>query len=145
MGTASACGSPAQVRSANGSNYAIVITGGGRDLNESHTGAGRSGLPRISRATRLRIVPHGEAIPIFSDLYCKDDKQLVEARGSVSREAIRMAIGQIHDYRRFAEVGTSLAILLPELPRPDLIELIKSAGITMIYRSDSGFITKPTP
>jgi hypothetical protein len=51
MGTASACGSLAQVRSANGSNYAIVITGGGRDLNESHTGAGRSGLPRISRAS----------------------------------------------------------------------------------------------
>ena len=92
--------------------------------------------------TRLKIVPKGEAIPIFSDLYCKDDKQLVEAKGSVSRDAIRMAIGQIYDYRRFAEVGTSLAILLPEIPRPDLIQLIQSAGITIIYRSDSGFVTK---
>ena len=91
---------------------------------------------------RLKMDIKGEAIPIFSDLYCKDDKQLIEAKGSVSREAIRMAIGQIYDYRRFTEVGTSLAILLPEIPRPDLIELIRSAGITMIYRSDSGFVTK---
>ena len=91
---------------------------------------------------RLKIVPKGEATPIFSDLYCKGDNQLVEAKGSVSRDAIRMAIGQIYDYRRFAEVGTSLAILLPEVPRPDLIELIRSAGVTMIYRSDSGFVTK---
>jgi hypothetical protein len=91
---------------------------------------------------RLKIVPKGEGIPIFSDLYCKDDKLLVEAKGSVSRDAIRMAIGQIYDYRRFADVGTSLAILLPEIPRPDLIELIRSAGITTIYRSNSGFVTK---
>jgi hypothetical protein len=91
---------------------------------------------------RLKIVPKGEVIPIFSDLYCKDDKQLVEAKGSVSRDAIRMAIGQIYDYRRFTDMGTSLAILLPEIPRPDLIELIRSAGITMIYRSDSGFVTE---
>ncbi len=91
---------------------------------------------------RLKIVLEGEGIPIFSDLYCKDDKQLIEAKGTVSRDAIRMAIGQIYDYRRFADVGTSLAILLPELPRPDLIELIRSAGITIIYRSNSGFATK---
>jgi hypothetical protein len=91
---------------------------------------------------RLEIVPKGEAIPIFSDLYCKDGKQLVEAKGSVSRDAIRMAIGQLYDYRRFVDAGTSLVILLPEIPRPDLIELIRSAGITMIYRSDSEFVTK---
>src|SRR5262249_16070621 len=32
---------------------------------------------------RFRIVPRGEAKPIFSDLYCKENNQLIEAKGSV--------------------------------------------------------------
>ena len=91
---------------------------------------------------RLKIVPKGDGKPIFSDLYSKNEKQLIEAKGSVSRDAIRMAIGQIYDYRRFAERNISLAILLPELPRADLIDLIKSAGVGLIYRTDGGFATK---
>ena len=91
---------------------------------------------------RLKIVPKGEGKPIFSDLYSKNEKQLIEAKGSVSRDAIRMAIGQIYDYRRFAERNISLAILLPELPRADLIDLIKSAGVGLIYRTHGGFATK---
>ena len=89
--------------------------------------------------TRLKIVPKGEGIPIFSDLYSKKADQLIEAKGSVSRDAIRMAIGQIYDYRRFAKAGIGLAILLPELPRPDLVELIKSSGIRVIHRTENGF------
>ena len=88
---------------------------------------------------RLKIVPKGEGKPIFSDLYSKKARQLIEAKGSVSRDAIRMAIGQIYDYRRFAEAGTGLAILLPELPRPDLVDLIQSSGVGLIHRTDAGF------
>ena len=88
---------------------------------------------------RLKIVPKGEGKPIFSDLYSKKARQLIEAKGSVSRDAIRMAIGQIYDYRRFADAGTRLAILLPERPRPDLVELIQSSGVGLIHRTDAGF------
>ena len=91
---------------------------------------------------RLKIVPKGEGKPIFSDLYSKNEKLLIEAKGSVSRDSIRMAIGQVFDYRRFADSKTALAILLPELPRPDLIDLIKSAGVGLIYRTHGGFATK---
>jgi hypothetical protein len=91
--------------------------------------------------TRFRIVPPGEAKPIFSDLYNKETNQLIEAKGSVSRDAIRMAVGQIFDYRRFASSKTALAILLPERPRPDLVDLIESAGINIIHRADDGFVT----
>ena len=93
--------------------------------------------------TRFRIVPKGEAKPIFSDLYCKEINQLIEAKGSVSRDAIRMAIGQIFDYRRFASPKTALAILLPEKPRPDLVDLIESAGITIVHQTDDGFQKLP--
>jgi hypothetical protein len=53
----------------------------------------------------------------FFPIYiAKKPRQLIEAKGSVSRDAMQMAIGQIYDYRRFAEAGIGLAILLPELP-----------------------------
>ena len=89
---------------------------------------------------RFRIVPRGEAKPIFSDLYCKENNQLIEAKGSVSRDAIRMAIGQLFDYRRFAPPKTHLTILLPERPRPDLVELIESAGVGVIHEADGDFV-----
>jgi hypothetical protein len=44
---------------------------------------------------RLKIVQKGEAKPLFCDLRDKTADSLVEAKGSVTREAIRMAIGQI--------------------------------------------------
>jgi hypothetical protein len=91
---------------------------------------------------RFRIVPRGEAKPIFSDLYCKENNQLIEAKGSVSRDAIRMAIGQLFDYRRFAPAKTGLTILLPECPRPDLVQLIESAGVSMIHEKDGEFVAE---
>jgi hypothetical protein len=54
-----------------------------------------------------------------------------------------MAIGQLFDYRRFAPGKTDLAILLPEYPRADLVELIESAGIAIIHEKDGDFVTAP--
>ena len=92
---------------------------------------------------RFKIVPRGEGKPIFSDLYSKETNQLIEAKGSVSRDAIRMAIGQLFDYRRFAPGKTNLTILLPEYPRPDLAELIESAGISIIHEKNGDFVVAP--
>ena len=50
---------------------------------------------------RLKIVPQGEAKPLFADLMDRTTNTLIEAKGSVARSAIRMAIGQLMDYRRF--------------------------------------------
>ena len=90
---------------------------------------------------RLKIIPKGEGKPLFSDLYSKKARQLIEAKGSISQDAIRMAIGQLYDYRRFAEAGTDLAVLLPERPRPDLVELIHFSGVAVVYRTEGGFDT----
>jgi hypothetical protein len=90
-------------------------------------------------AVRLMITPVGEAKPIFTDLYFEDYGLLVEAKGSVDRNSIRMAIGQIADYRRFIEPGSRCAILLPSRPRQDLVELLGFAGIEIHYRSGEKF------
>jgi hypothetical protein len=88
---------------------------------------------------RLKILPDGEAKPIFCDLRDATADTLVEAKGSVSREAIRMAIGQLADYRRFVEGKSRAAVLVPEKPRADLLALLESQGIDAIWPRRDGF------
>jgi hypothetical protein len=88
---------------------------------------------------RLKILPKGEAKPIFCDLRDATADSLVEAKGSVSREAIRMAIGQLADYRRFVSDKSTVAILVPERPRADLLALLESQRIEAIWPMRDGF------
>lgn len=64
---------------------------------------------------------------------------LVEAKGSVSRQAIRMALGQLADYRRFADPDAKRAVLVPESPRPDLLALLDAEGVAAIWPVNDGF------
>jgi len=91
------------------------------------------------RFTRERIDVAGELAPLYCDLYDPASNLLVEAKGSVTRGHLRMAIGQLLDYCRFITPAPELAILLPERPRPDLVELAASCGVSLIVRSKSGF------
>jgi hypothetical protein len=89
---------------------------------------------------RHRIIPPGEARPIFTDLYDATTGVLVEAKGSGERSSIRMAIGQLADYSRFLDHGPEhLAVLLPREPRQDLRDLLFGQGIDVIYPNASGF------
>ena len=81
----------------------------------------------------MKIVPPGERRPMFCDLVDKSRNVLIEAKGSVTREDVRMAIGQLIDYRRFADTAARAAVLLPEKPRHDLVELLRSAGVEGIW------------
>ena len=84
-------------------------------------------------------MPPGEAKPLFCDLRDSSANTLVEAKGSVSREAIRMAIGQLADYRRFTGTDARLGVLVPEAPRQDLLALLASQGIAAIWPVGGGF------
>jgi hypothetical protein len=89
--------------------------------------------------SRLKIVPPGEAKPLFCDLRDATANTLVEAKGSVSRQAIRMALGQLADYRRFADPDVKPAVLVPEPPRPDLLALLDAEGVAAIWPVSDGF------
>ncbi|GAA2368232.1 restriction endonuclease [Streptomyces sparsogenes] len=89
--------------------------------------------------TRKKIVPAGEVRPLFTDLHDTTDNVLIEAKGSVTREAVRMAIGQLYDYRRYIKPTPSLAVLLPSRPREDLIELCNLSGASVIWRNGETF------
>lgn len=89
--------------------------------------------------SRLKIVPPGEAKPLFCDLRDATANTLVEAKGSVSRQAIRMALGQLADYRRFADPDAKPAVLVPESPRPDLLALLDAEEVAAIWPVSDGF------
>ncbi|MFF9477411.1 restriction endonuclease [Streptomyces sp. NPDC014733] len=89
---------------------------------------------------RQRILPPGESRPLFTDLHAKGLGLLVEAKGSVTRENIRMAIGQLADYSRFVD-HTIRAILLPSEPREDLLALAMTQGCAVIWPEGNGFIS----
>ncbi|MCL3992947.1 restriction endonuclease [Streptomyces lavenduligriseus] len=91
------------------------------------------------RVNRQRILPAGdETRPLLTDLYVPDLDLLIEAKGSVTRENMRMALGQLIDYNRF--VGAKhQAILVPSKPRPDLIELVRAAGQVIIWPEGNGY------
>ncbi|MFV0307464.1 MAG: hypothetical protein ACK5OX_06955 [Desertimonas sp.] len=73
------------------------------------------------------------------DLYVVETDLLVEAKASASRDHVRMAIGQLMDYRRF-HPGASIAVLTPTKPDEDVIDIIHSVGATAIWEEGSNFV-----
>jgi hypothetical protein len=92
---------------------------------------------------RLMITPAGEAKPIFTDLYIRDAGLLIEAKGSTDRMAIRMAIGQLLDYKRFVGPHVRCAVLLASEPRKDLADLLAYASVGVYCPSGSTFRLLP--
>lgn len=91
---------------------------------------------------RKKILPPNELHPLFTDLYDETAGELIEAKGVVTREAIRMAIGQLIDYRRFFEATPRMVLLVPVKPRPDLLDLCSAADVSVVWRS--GIASAPT-
>ncbi len=89
--------------------------------------------------TRHRYQLEGHAPALVCDLVDETDHVLYEAKGDVRRESVRMAIGQLLDYRRFEPPSTSLAIVLPRRPSNDLIALIHSVPASVVWRTKDGF------
>ncbi len=87
---------------------------------------------------RLQLRPPEEPAPLFCDLYDRSTNTIVEAKGSISRPAIRMAIGQLADYARLLDPSPAKTILLPEQPRPDLAQLAASQAISLVWRDERG-------
>ncbi len=89
---------------------------------------------------RHQILPAGETRPLYTDVYVEGLNLLVEAKGSVTRENIRMAIGQLADYSRYLDNPVK-AILVPSRPRADLLDLAASQDCTVIWPHDKGYFS----
>ena len=97
-------------------------------------------LERAGHAVcRLQVLPGGEAAPIFCDLYDKTTNTLYEGKGTVTRPALRMALGQLADYARFVEPEPGRTIVMPEEPRGDLVALAHSQGVRVVWPAGGTF------
>ena len=77
------------------------------------------------------------------DAWEEERQNLIEAKGSISRQDIRMAVGQLLDYAfQMRENFGSLnkAILLPQEPPQDNVKWLEPLGIKVIWRSGRSFI-----
>lgn len=89
--------------------------------------------------SRWKLRPPGELRSLLTDIYDDSENILYEAKGTTTRGAIRMAIGQLLDYRRhIARPGMRLAILLPHRPSADLVDLAASLGIAVVAEGARG-------
>ncbi|MCJ0980953.1 hypothetical protein MTX35_24950 [Rhodococcus sp. ARC_M12] len=86
------------------------------------------------KTSRKRITLPGGGV-IVSDVCDLTSSTLYEAKASSSREAIRMALGQILDYGRFVKPKMKLAVLVPERPSGDLVSLLEAHGVGCTYQS----------
>jgi len=93
---------------------------------------------RGARVAPKRFRIKGEKGDIRCDFYNESREQLVEAKGSNLRGAIRMAIGELADYRRHFRSGVKCAVLLPERPSSDIEALLSSQNVSVIWREGRG-------
>ena len=88
---------------------------------------------------RSRYFPTTGASALICDLLDLTDGVLYEAKGDINRSSVRMAIGQLLDYRHLEPRAVDLAVLLPRRPAQDLIELILSVPATAVWQTEDGF------
>lgn len=93
---------------------------------------------RGGRVSQRLITPPGRVVPLRTDLFDVDRNEIVEAKGSTDRSAIRMALGQVIDYSQYVP-GVRRAVLFPTRPPGDMVRLLVRLGISCIYENDSGF------
>lgn len=91
------------------------------------------GRPLAIKSARLES---GERL--VSDAYDRQANLLLEAKASSCREDVRMAIGQLLDYRRHLSPNARLAVLLPDMPSHDLIDLLKELAIECLIEKRKG-------
>ena len=130
------------------------IDGGGILTYES--GAGPAGMRQRGEASLVlaysgflqqhghevsgrHYLAEGESRPLRADLLVKDLNVLVEAKSTDARYAIRSAIGQLYDYRRFEPSTPELAVLVPTEPVPDLRRLLDGLSIGCVWPRGDGF------
>lgn len=92
-----------------------------------------------------RLAMSSERVRLYNDMYVHSPRnQLVEAKGDVRRESIRMAIGQILDYLHQIEIDELFgerprpALLVPDHPGASIEKLLDSLGIGLIWETDDG-------
>ncbi len=88
----------------------------------------------------FQITIKGEPGTLTPDLYDATDHALYEAKGITTRANVRMAIGQLADYRRHIPGRKELrvVVLLPSEPTEDVKDLLGEEYVELVYQTEAG-------
>ncbi len=95
------------------------------------------------KTMRNLILLPDQSTPLLTDVFNITTGELIEAKGTTTRNDIRAAIGQLFDYRRRID-HKSLAVLVPVRPADDLVDLLMSLGISCVYETQTGHFERVT-
>ncbi|MFI5955528.1 hypothetical protein [Cryptosporangium sp. NPDC051539] len=108
--------------------------------------------PNGDRLEGIEIPVGGSTLRV--DLYDQASSLLIEVKAKPDRFHLRLAVGQLFDYRRYlkrSDIDANLAVLVPEPPSADLMDLLNSANIGAIWPtadsfsdSEGGLLLNPT-
>ena len=88
---------------------------------------------------RWKLAPPDEINFLYTDIFDITENELYEAKGSAIRSSVRLAVGQLLDYRRLLPQGdVKLTLLLPVEPSRDLKNFIKSCGMSCVWEVGHG-------
>lgn len=107
------------------------------DFDKHLAGIGHQG-------TRWRI-PTTSNGSLYTDICDSTTGILYEAKAESTRESVRMAIGQLLDYRRYLPGLTGISILLSTAPSQDMLDLLLDLGIGCTHRIHGGFVNALDP
>jgi hypothetical protein len=74
---------------------------------------------------------------LFTDTADVTAGVLYEAKGTAERVSVRLALGQVLDYGRYVK-GVALAVLLPQPPAADLVELLENHNVGCVVEGNPG-------
>lgn len=90
--------------------------------------------------SRWAINLPAEHTRLLTDVYDERDHVLYEAKAIAGRSDLRMAVGQLYDYRRHIDVpDLRCSVLLPERPTADLRDLLVDAGLGLVFKDNDAF------
>lgn len=90
--------------------------------------------------SRWAINLPAERTRLLTDVYDEHDHVLYEAKAIAGRSDLRMAVGQLYDYRRHIDVADlRCSVLLPTRPTADLRDLLADAGLGLVFRDRDAF------
>ena len=92
----------------------------------------------LGRALNVKSARLASGERLVADAYDRQKDRLLEAKASASREDVRMAIGQLLDYRRHVAPNAALAVLLPDVPSDDLVDLLEELTIECVVEQRKG-------
>lgn len=97
---------------------------------------------------RVDIRVKGTTSRLITDLYDASTHVLYELKGSAKREAVRMALGQLLDYRRHIELNQHagrprIAAVFPTRPSDDLCNLLVEHDVAVVYLDGEAFVGVP--